>query len=210
VSAWVILHRRQHEPLTQRQHAELGSRNTPALWRGISHREISIERGIGAKLAAGWQRCPICGGYTGVPNLNRALCGTAIRSLNIEQIARAEKSGYGSGRALSGHNSDRPAASARPECAVCDGVSHYGRLREWLEERSCESAELLPSASRSRQSDQSSARRAAFRLGRESACNRGDNHDFALAKYCHHSWVLAARPSPFVSTSLFPSDLSLP
>jgi hypothetical protein len=71
----------------------------------------------------------------------------------MEQIARAEQSGYGGGRALSGHNSDRPAASAKHECAVCDGVPHYGRLREWLEERSCKSAELLPSASRSRQSD---------------------------------------------------------
>jgi len=128
----------------------------------------------------------------------------------MEQIARAEQPGYGAGCALSGHNFDRPAASAKPECAVCDGVSHYGRLRERLEERSCESAELLPSASRSRQSDQSSARRGSLRLGRESACLRGDNHDFALAKYRHRSWVLAARPSPFVSTSLFPSDLSLP
>ncbi|MGD0671003.1 MAG: hypothetical protein ABSB13_02930 [Candidatus Binatus sp.] len=71
----------------------------------------------------------------------------------MEQIAQAEQSGYGGGRALSGHNSDRPAASAKHECAVGDGVPHYGRLREWLEERSCKSAELLPSASRSRQSD---------------------------------------------------------
>jgi N6-adenosine-specific RNA methylase IME4 len=41
--------------LTARQHARLGSRNSPALWRGISHREISIERSVEAKLAARWQ-----------------------------------------------------------------------------------------------------------------------------------------------------------
>ena len=40
--------------LTARQHARLGSRNSPALWRGISHQEISIERSVEAKLAAGW------------------------------------------------------------------------------------------------------------------------------------------------------------
>ena len=41
--------------LTARQHARLGSRNSPALWRGISHQEISIERSVEAKLAARWQ-----------------------------------------------------------------------------------------------------------------------------------------------------------
>lgn len=46
------------EPLTARQHERLGRRNKPALWRGISHREISIERGVEAKLAAGWQSMP--------------------------------------------------------------------------------------------------------------------------------------------------------
>ena len=38
--------------LTARQHRRLGSRNSPALWREISQAEISIERGVEAKLAA--------------------------------------------------------------------------------------------------------------------------------------------------------------
>ena len=64
----------------------------------------------------------------------------------MEQIAQAEQSGYGGGRALSGHNSDRPAASAQHECAVCDGVFHERVLCRLPEDRSDESVDLLQNA----------------------------------------------------------------
>ncbi len=66
----------------------------------------------------------------------------------MEQIARTEQSGYGGGRAASGHNSDRPAASAQRKCAVGEGMFHDRVLCELPEDRSDESVELLQNAER--------------------------------------------------------------
>ncbi len=62
------------------------------------------------------------------------------------QIARVEQSGYGGGRAVSRYNSNHSAASAKPECAVCDGVFRDRVLCELPEDRSDESVELLQNA----------------------------------------------------------------
>ena len=88
---------------------------------------------------------------------------------------------------------------------------HAGVLRpELFERRSSESIELLRKAGCAGSSDESSARRAAFRFNREYARSRGDSGDFALAEQRRRSRLLATRSSRLVSTSLFPSDLNLP
>ena len=64
----------------------------------------------------------------------------------MEQIARAEQSDYGNGRAVSRYNSDYAAASGKHQCAVCDGVFHDRVLCELPEDRPDESDELLQNA----------------------------------------------------------------
>jgi len=68
---------------------------------------------------------------------------------------------------------------------------HAGVLRpELFEQRSSESIELLRKAGCAGSSDESSARRAAFRFNREDARSRGDSRDFALAGQRRRSSVL--------------------
>lgn len=89
---------------------------------------------------------------------------------------------------------------------------HNRLLRpELFEQPSGESVELLQAAGCAGSRDESSARCATFRFAREYARRgRGDGRDFALAEHRRRLWVLATQSSGFASTSLFPSDLTLP
>jgi hypothetical protein len=90
-------------------------------------------------------------------------------------------------------------------------VLHDGVLRpELFEQRSGESVELLQKAGGAGSSDESNARRAAFRFDRDYAGSGGDSRDFALAEHRRRSGVLATQSSRFAGTSLLPTDLNLP
>lgn len=90
-------------------------------------------------------------------------------------------------------------------------MSHTKVLRRELPaERALKSGELLYALGGARQSRQPGTRRTAFRFDLEDAGRRDDDRYLAPAEFDHHWCVLAIALPCFLSTSLFPSNLSLP
>ena len=71
------------EPLTARQQERLRSRNSPALWRGIFNREVFIERGVEAKLAAKRQSMPDLRRDSAMTAREKAAAGVNLRDLKF-------------------------------------------------------------------------------------------------------------------------------